>query len=179
MAQHISTNKGNITFRMANPGDAAAVFDLRLEALTAHPEAFAADVEITKARGAQAWENEIVNDAREESGVIVIAIVGDKLIGMAGIGRGHWPKTRHSAIVWGVYVNPAWRGMRIAEAILSMCINWASQHGIVVLKLGVITTNQAAIRCYERSGFAVYGTDPKCNYLDGLYYDEYLMARMI
>ncbi|HSB67237.1 MAG TPA: GNAT family protein [Anaerolineales bacterium] len=179
MFQQLSTSQGIVTIRCAVPEDAAALFDLRLEALTAHPESFAADVEMTKDRGVQAWSTEITKDAGDESGVIVVACVGDCLIGMAGIGRGHWPKTRHSAIVWGVYVTPDWRGRRIAEAILSECINWASQHGIVVLKLGVITPNQAAIHCYERIGFTIYGTDPKSNYWDGIYYDEYLMARMI
>lgn len=173
------TTKGDITIRIATPDDAPALFELRLEALSAHPEAFAADVEMTRARGAQTWAESISRDASNESGIIVIGRAGEKLIGMTGIGRGHWPKTRHSAVVWGVYVNQAWRGLRIADAFLSECITWAAKHGIVVLKLGVITTNQAAIRCYERAGFTICGTDPKSNYLDGVYYDEYIMARMI
>jgi RimJ/RimL family protein N-acetyltransferase len=179
MSLFVSTPNGNVTIRIATPDDATALFELRLEALSAHPEAFAADVEMTRRRGAQSWADSIANDTRDESGVIFIACEGEKLVGMSGIGRGHWPKTRHSATVWGVYVKPAWRGMRIADAIISECISWAARHGIVVLKLGVITTNQAAIRCYERAGFIVYGTDPKSIYLDGIYYDEYLMARMI
>jgi RimJ/RimL family protein N-acetyltransferase len=179
MSLLISTAKGDITIRIAMPADAPALFELRLEALAAHPEAFAADVEMTRARGAGSWADSIAKDATDESGVIFTALAGEKLVGMTGIGRGHWPKTRHSAVVWGVYVSPAWRGMRIADAILSECITWATRHGIIVLKLGVITTNQAAIRCYERAGFTIYGTDPKSNSLDGVYYDEYLMARMI
>ncbi len=164
---------------MAKPEDAEAIFVLRLEALIAHPEAFAADVEMTRARGVKAWVEAITNDARDQSGVLVIASAGDELVGMAGVGRGHWPKTHHSGIVWGVYTRGAWRGYRIADMILEECIDWAHEHEMVVLKLGVLTTNESAIRCYQRCGFVIYGTEPKSNFLDGKYYDEYLMARLI
>jgi len=179
MTRRLATSKGDFIIRVARPEDAESLFNLRLEALTAHPEAFAADVEMTKTRGEKAWLEQITHDTKDQSGVIVIACAGSKLIGMTGIGRGHWPKTRHSAIVWGVYVNPNWRGLHIAEAMLDDGIRWAQTQGIVVLKLGVITTNEAAIRCYQRAGFIVYGTDPKSNYVNELYYDEYLMAKMI
>jgi len=175
----LSTPRGDITIHIATPEDADALFKLRLEALTTHPESFAADVEMTKAKGVEAWTNQITNDVKDQSGVIIIAGAEDELVGMTGIGRGHWPKTKHSAIIWGVYVTPAWRGLRIAEAILNEVIAWSGEHGILVLKLGVVTTNQAAIRCYQRSGFTIFGTEPKSNYLDGVYYDEYLMVRMI
>jgi len=178
MTHILSTSEGEVAIRIATPGDAEALFNLRLEALVAHPEAFAADIEITRARGVKAWEDAITSDARDESGVIVIASAGNDLVGMTGVGRGHWPKTRHSGIVWGVYVTSAWRRLRIADAILGKCILWAGGHGIVVLKLGVVTTNEPAIRCYQRCGFVTYGTEPKSNYLGGEYFDEFLMARL-
>ncbi len=179
MSQLLSTSKGDVSIRTATPEDAAALFELRLEALTAHPDAFAADVEMTRARGVNAWAELIRNDAKDGSGVVITATAGDKLIGMTGLGRGHWPKTRHSAIVWGVYVAPAWRGMHIVDAILAEGIHWARQHDIVVLKLGVSTTNQAAIHCYHRCGFSIYGTELMSAQVDGVFYDEYLMARTI
>lgn len=179
MTQHIETAKGGITIRSATAEDASGLFELRLEALSAHPEAFAADVEMTKARGVEAWAPEAAKDAREAPGVIVVASAGEKLTGMSGVGRGHWPKTQHSAFVWGVYVNRAWRGLGIAGAMLEECAAWAANHGVAVLKLGVVTSNQAAIHCYQRAGFSIYGTEPKTIYWDGAYYDEYLMAKLI
>lgn len=179
MPKRLSTPKGEITIRAAVPEDAGSIFELRLEALKAHPEAFAADVATAKARGAEAWAEQIANETKDESGTVVIALAGDKLVGMTGIGRGHWPKTRHSAIVWGVYVNPMWRGLRIAGAILEECINWSRTHDIVILKLGVVTTNEPAIHCYQRSGFTIYGTEPRSNYVNGAYYDEFLMSRLV
>lgn len=179
MTQRLSTPKGDITIRTATPEDAASLLELRLEALSMHPEAFAADVDMTAAEGADVWAERIADYARNETTAICIAETIGQLIGMAGIGRGHWPKTRHSSVLWGVYINPDWRGLHIAEAIINECITWAREHGVVAVKLGVITTNASAIRCYTRIGFAVYGTDPKSNYHDGVYYDELLMAKEI
>jgi RimJ/RimL family protein N-acetyltransferase len=179
MTQPLSTAKGNITIRMATTEDAAGLFKLRLEAIATHPTAFAADIEMTRVRGLQAWVEQINNDSKAETGVIMTASAREALIGMSGVGRGHWPKTGHSAIVWGVYVSPEWRGMHIAAAMLGEGIQWARDHEIVVLKLGVVTTNEAAIRCYLNSGFTVYGLEPKALKVNDTYYDEYLMARMI
>jgi len=179
MAQLLSTPKGDITIRIATPEDAALLRELRLEALSMHPEAFAADVAITAAEGADVWAERIADYAKNESTAISIAVYVGQLIGMAGIGRGHWPKTRHSSILWGVYVSPDWRGLHIAEAIINECITWAREQGVVVVKLGVITTNASAIRCYTRSGFKVYGTDPKSNYYNDVYYDELMMAKLL
>jgi ribosomal protein S18 acetylase RimI-like enzyme len=96
---------------------------------------------------------------------------------MAGLVRGHWPKTRHSGTLWGVYVQPEWRGHHVAEALLDTCLAWAQAHEVMIVKLAVVTTNTPAIRCYVRCGFAVYGIEPKAIYYDGVYYDELLMAK--
>jgi ribosomal protein S18 acetylase RimI-like enzyme len=179
MAQLFSTSKGDITIRIAVPDDSPTLLELRLEALSMHPEAFAADVDMTAAEGADVWAERIANYARRQSDAICIAECQNQIIGMAGVGLGHWPKTRHSGFIWGVYVTPDWRGMHIAEAILNECSGWAKDHGGVVVKLGVVTTNMSAIHCYTRCGFSVYGIEPKVIYHDGVYYDELSMVRLI
>lgn len=179
VTSHLSTPRGEIIIRTAKPADAPGLFELRIESLMAHSEAFAADIEMTKADGVEAWRDQVTRDARDQSGAIIIACADKKLIGMSGVGRGHWPKTQHGAIVWGVYVNPAWHGLHIAEAMLEACIIWSREHGIVVLRLGVVTSNEVALHCYERSGFTIIGTEPKSIYADGIYYDEYLMAKLV
>lgn len=96
---------------------------------------------------------------------------------MAGLTCGRWPKTRHSGTIWGVYVNAEWRGHGIAEVLLRGCCAWAQARGLAVVKLGVVTTNASAIRCYARCGFTVYGIEPKVIFWDGVLHDELLMAR--
>ena len=51
--------------------------------------------------------------------------------------------------------------------------------GVLIVKLGVSTTNTPAIRCYARCGFTIYGIEPKAVCYDGVFYDELLMAKAI
>ena len=102
-----------------------------------------------------------------------------QLMAMTGVMRGSSPKTRHSAWIWGVYVTPEWRGLHIAEEIIHSCIEWARSKDVVLAKLGVAAVNQPAIRCYERCGFKIYGTEPHAVLVDGKYYDEHLMFKSL
>lgn len=179
MLKILSTQKGEVTIRSATPGDASQLLALRLEGLSLHPEAFAADVVKTTNDGEQAWTDRIKEYAINQSGTIVIATAGEKLIGMNGLVRGHWPKTQHSCTLWGVYVIPDWRGYHVGESIVNGCVDWAIENRLTVVTLGVIISNIPAIRCYSHCGFTVYGVQPRVTLYNGVYYDDLLMARLL
>lgn len=179
MTAKMTTPRGEIIVRPAKPGDARDVYELRLEALSLNPEAFAADVEQTAAAGIQLWEARLQEFSHDQSGSVIIACSGNALIGMTGISRGHWPKTRHSGSMWGVYVRPDWRGLHIAEAIIDGCVEWAVENGLTVLTLGVVTSNVPAIRAYVNRGFSVCGVQPRVTLHDGVYVDDLLMVKLL
>jgi ribosomal protein S18 acetylase RimI-like enzyme len=179
MSKRLTTSKGVIAIRPAVAADAVALRDLRLEGLANHPLAFAADYERTKAEPAELWAERMCDYAASNKGVICVAATNDRLIGMNGLGCEKWPKTRHSGVLWGVYVQKEWRGLGVAEGLLNECIAWGQAHGLAIVKLGVVTTNVPAIRCYARCGFTVYGIDPKVIYYKNAFHDELLMARTI
>ena len=176
---NLITSKGNITIRPAVPGDAAALRELRIEALADRPEAFAADHAAAVADSPQVWADMVMKNAWDNRGVICVASTEDRLVGMTGLGRGHWPKTRHSGTIWGVYVSPDWRGLQIVDGLMNECIAWARAQGITIVKLGVVTTNTSAIRFYARYGFTVYGIEPRAISYNGVFYDELMMAKSI
>jgi len=179
MEHYFPTPKGDISIRFANPEDSAALLDLRLESLSMHPEAFAADIDLTVADGTGGWAKLITDYAQNNSGVVSIACTGAELIGMAGITRGHWPKTRHFGVLWGVYVKPAWRGFHVCEAMLHEIFEWVAENGMSVIYLGVTVSEKSAIRCYSRCGFAEYGIEPKAILYQGMYYDQVLMVKLL
>jgi ribosomal protein S18 acetylase RimI-like enzyme len=179
MNQLFSTPKGDITIRMVVPEDAALLREMRVEALKMHPEAFAADVDMAAAEDAGGWAGRIAQYAEKVSAVICIAETNVQLIGMLGISRGHWPKTRHSGTLWGVYVKSEWRGYHIGEELVNSCIEWAKENGVSVVILGVNISNIPAIHCYHRCGFATCGVEPKVIYYADAYYDELLMVMLI
>jgi RimJ/RimL family protein N-acetyltransferase len=164
---------GTIEIREATPADAARYRELRLEALQTSPIAFSADYQQNLKQPHSYWLERLT--MQPEEATIFFAEQEGSLIGTTGIMRNSSPKTRHSAWIWGVYVTSKWRGLRIADELIFSCFAWARARNIVIAKLGVAVVNSSAIRCYERCGFKIYGTEPRAVFVDGRYYDEHLM----
>src|SRR5262245_54672918 len=174
--QTLETPHGNITIREAMPSDVARYRELRLHALENAPTAFSSDYHVQLNQPTSFWERRLTFD---EYGTIFFAEYENKLIGMTGIRQNESPKTRHSADIISVYVRPEWRGLHIAEALIEACIEWAKARGVNIVKLGVLSASTSAIRCYQRCGFIIYGTEPRGVFFDGQYYDGYLMYRSL
>ena len=181
MSTLLTTPKGKIHIRAATPADATAYRELRLTALQDSPIAFSADYQKNLNEPLKSWEDRLVMHPDEAT--IFFAehkrsspVDDNTLIGMTGIFRGGSPKTRHAATVWGVYVQPEWRGLHIAEELIKACLAWARARQIVIARLGVAAANTSAVRCYERSGFQIYATESRALYYDGKYYDFYSMS---
>ena len=176
MIGSFSTSRGEIAIREAKVGDVVQFRELRLFALQDSPTAFSADYQVNYNHPMSFWEGRLRID---EHGIIFFAEHDSKLIGTTGIRKGESPKTKHGAYIWGVYIRPEWRGLHIAEELIRTCIEWAQKQKVEIVKLGVVTTNASAIRCYERCGFTIYGTEPRGIFYDGRYYDEHLMFKLL
>jgi ribosomal protein S18 acetylase RimI-like enzyme len=168
------TTRGTVIIREATPDDVTQYRELRLFALQDAPTAFSADYQTQLSRPMSFWEGRLNFD---EFGIIFFAEYAGNLIGMTGIRQRESPKTKHSADIFSVYVQPEWRGLHIAEALIDSCAQWAKAHEVNILKLGVMATNASAVRCYERCGFKIYGTEPRDVFYEDTYYDLYLMYR--
>jgi RimJ/RimL family protein N-acetyltransferase len=173
----IITPRGRAVIRAGVEADAAAYRELRLEALLRHPEAFSSDHETYVAKPMSYWVERLRFDRPENEAMMFFAAHEQGLIGMSGVAYSRARKTRHSAYLVSMYIRPSWRGLRIADGLITACLDWGRAHGITILKLGVAATNAPAIRCYARCGFQVFGIEPRAIYHEGVYYDELLMAR--
>ena len=148
---------------------------LRLEALLDSPQAFGGDYEENEARTLEGWGEKITRGALGSSETMVLAEVRGRLVGMSGMVRVPSRKAWHIGMVYSVYVQPAWRGLGIGEALVSACLEWGREHGVRRAQLGVAVENTPAIRCYERCGFKVYGLEQMAIHWNGCDIDEYLM----
>lgn len=173
MSQSFTTSNGTVLIREATPADAAQFRELRLHALQDSPTAFGADYQNNLQQSLEYWVERLA--IQPDEGAIFLAQQEQGWIAMTGIARGISPKTRHSATIWGVYVRPEWRGLHIAEKLINACFTWARARKIVRASLGVTTSNASAIRCYERCGFQITGTEPRALYHEGRYHDFYSM----
>ena len=168
-----------ITIRPVLISDAQSLLHLRLEALRDSPEAFGEDYAYIAAQPYAAWEDQVAHSLGDGERVIFVAEAQGDLTGMAGVNRSTMRNSRHSAAVWGVFVQPAWRGQGVATALVRACVDWGLAKGLVTMRLAVITANPAAIHCYENCGFHSCGVDPKAFFVNGQYYDLMRMTLLL
>jgi ribosomal protein S18 acetylase RimI-like enzyme len=173
---NLETRLGSVIVREATLADAGQFRELRLDALQDSPVAFSADYEISANHPMSFWKGGLTSN---ETGTIFFAEHASQLVGMMGIRKDELPKTRHTAEIWGVYVRPEWRGLRIADSLIEACVGWAKSKEVKIVKLGVTAASTSAVRCYQRCGFIIYGTLPRGLFYDGQYYDGHLMYRSL
>ena len=96
-----------------------------------------------------------------ETAVQLLAEIGGRLVGMAGIeSAGSKEKVRHRAS-FGITVEKEYWGLGIGRALTEACIECAKRAGFAQLELDVVADNGNAIALYESVGFTEYGRNPR------------------
>ena len=91
----------------------------------------------------------------------MIAIVDEKVVGMAGIEAiGTKYKVRHRA-EFGINVLQEYWGLGLGKALTKACIECARNAGYVQLDLDVVAENERAVKMYQRFGFEEFGRNPR------------------
>jgi L-amino acid N-acyltransferase YncA len=71
------------------------------------------------------------------------------------------PKTRHKALVVGMYVLPAFRGRGLARALMQAAVACCdARGGVRVVQLEVTQGNEPATALYGSLGFEAWGVEP-------------------
>ena len=100
-----------------------------------------------------------------------------RLVGIAGLRAFTDIKTRHKALLYGMYLRAAYRGHGGADRLMAEILRAADAHFDIVT-LTVMADNARARRFYERWGFELYGVEPaSVKDRGGVCRDEALMAR--
>ncbi|MBR0838269.1 GNAT family N-acetyltransferase [Bradyrhizobium manausense] len=158
--------------RLLTPTDAARYRAIRLEALAAHPEAFAS----TFAREQEkplAWFAERLTNSD-----VFGAFIDDEIVGVAGFRRQDGPQTLHKADLWGMYVRQSAGRAGVGRRLVDTVIAHAARH-VEKLQLSVMSKNEAALRLYKTAGFVEYGREVKALKQNGRYFDEVLMELFV
>jgi ribosomal protein S18 acetylase RimI-like enzyme len=153
--------------------DFDAYHAIRLEALTNHPESYGTSPESFAAQPREAVENFL--SVRALFGVVTAA---GELAGIVLYDRDTGERESHRGWLLQVYVKPALRGTGAALALIEAAVEHARAE-VIQLHLMVGAHNQPAIRLYQKAGFSIYGTDPRCLYVNGRYIDEHMMVRLL
>ena len=85
----------------------------------------------------------------------------DGLVGTVALEYAGKPKTRHSALLIGMYIRQHARGRCSGRLLLDAALSHAYERaGVQIVTLTVTEGNQHAIRLYEGAGFVAWGTQP-------------------
>jgi ribosomal protein S18 acetylase RimI-like enzyme len=86
---------------------------------------------------------------------------GESLVGTVALEFSAKPKTKHKALVVGMYVLPLSRGNGSGRALLQAAIHFCMERGdIRAVQLEVTEANTPALSLYESLGFKAYGVEP-------------------
>lgn len=92
--------------------------------------------------------------------------------------RGRLNRVRHTAYVV-VGVREAYRRRGIGTEFFKRMDEWARASGVVRLELTVECANTAALRLYEKNGFAIEGKRIKSMKLGDAFVNEFYMAKIV
>lgn len=125
--------------------------DVRLRALQDVPNAFCATYERERELAPEDWQARLKNPGA----ATFIASDGEHDVGLVvGAEADHWPDAVGLFALW---VAPEHRGLKIADQLVVQVVSWARARGYPRVLLDVADDNFAAIRLYERHGFAPTG----------------------
>jgi GNAT superfamily N-acetyltransferase len=144
--------------------DAAAYRALMLEAYEQAADAFTSTAEERALEPLSWWARRIggSTDLNECFGAFLPSPGGPTLVGTVALEYSAKPKTRHAALVIGMYVQPTQRGAGVGRALLQAAIDTATARpGVLALRLTLTEGNLPALRLYEAAGFVAWGTEPQ------------------
>ncbi|MBD3298159.1 MAG: GNAT family N-acetyltransferase [candidate division Zixibacteria bacterium] len=162
--------------RLLTRDDAAAFRDFRLVGLRNHPEAFGESAREWAALTPEEIAARMPAPGDISEGFIVGAYDNGRLVGITCLMRSQHLKKRHHAELWGMHVAADMRRRGIGERLVNELIAHARTiDGLDMVYLTAATVNERAWKLYEKSGFTIYGTEPKALRIDGVDYDQHHM----
>jgi ribosomal protein S18 acetylase RimI-like enzyme len=141
------------------PSNAAQYRRLMLEAYELAADAFTSTAEERAAEPEAFWIKRIADPTGMSAAFG--AFVAQELVGTVALEYSAKPKTKHKALVIGMYVRPAARGMKAGRQLLDAALKEAeAREGILLLTLTATEGNDPALNLYGSAGFKTFGIEP-------------------
>jgi len=159
-----------IAIRHAVPEDAAALMHLYSQ-----PETQANTLHLPH-MSPTLWQEKLANIG---PGVQMLVAERDgKIVGQLTLEVQSRARRRHVA-AFGMGVDPAFHrcgvGSALMTALVDLCDNWLQ---VTRIELTVFSDNLAAVKLYQKFGFAIEGTAARFAVRDGAMIDAHYMARI-
>ena len=145
--------------RSLGKDDAALYRALMLEGYRLAADAFTSVAEERAAEPLAWWEQRI----QHPGGLSLAfgAFDNNHLVGTVAVEYSAQAKTRHKALIVGMYVSLAYRHRGVGFALLKELMSQIrTRPGVAMVTLTVTEGNKPATRLYESMGFKSFGTEP-------------------
>jgi GNAT superfamily N-acetyltransferase len=129
------------------------VRDLRLRALADAPDAFGSTLERERSLGRPGW----IDWIEGWEGATNVMFVAERDKGWIGMAVGSRTGDEDHAHLYGMWVDPMWRGTGVGARLVESVLRWARSWGARWVGLGVTEINDGAAGFYEHLGFADTG----------------------
>lgn len=114
-----------------------------------------------------------------QTNIMLLAMDGDVIAGIATINSSHKIKARHEGEL-GIVVAKKYQGQGIGTELIQRLIDWARGNGVTTrIRLDTRADNTSAASLYMKFGFVVEGCCRNSTLLNGKYYDLYIMGMML
>lgn len=166
-----------VEIRLATPEDAARMLEIQKEVIQEGEFLLSTIEEFTQTvEGQRTWiEAKQQNDLE----VIFVAEVDQQVVGWIVFQSHGRVRVQHSGVM-GLMVQHDVRGQGIGQQLLMALLEWAEANPIIEkVSLGVFSTNERAIRMYQKFGFVEEGRKVREIKLNDLYVDDVLMYKFV
>ena len=175
-ARHVTLRDGReAVVRSAVPGDAGRLRRL-IDAVAAEPEVTL--LMLPGQFGAGAWRRRITDAATDPHSLLLVAEVGDRLVGNLGLRPDPHPASAHVVTV-GMSVGRSWRGLGVGSSLLEIAADWAHGRGCRKITLSVFPHNTRGDPLLRGQGLRARGAAPRPVRARRQQLDEVLMARLL
>lgn len=152
----------NFRISKLQPSDALRYRALMLHAYASAPDAFTSTAEERAQEPESWWVARIADRTGLSQAFGAFRGSGDsELVGTVTIEFSAKPKTRHKALLIGMFVSASARGLGIGRALVQAALGEAeARPGVQVVTLTVTEGNAPAIGLYTACGFQAFGVEP-------------------
>lgn len=124
-------------------------------------------------------EEELRSLESKKTSIMLLAMDGDEITGIATINSSAKIKARHDGEL-GIVVAKKYQGQGIGTELIRQLIEWAKGNGVTTrISLDTRADNVKAVELYMKFGFVVEGCRRNSTLLNGKYYDLYVMGMML
>ncbi len=142
---------------------------IRLEGLKNNPNSFSHSYQNKILQSDKEWKNKF---SSKRDNIIILNKQTNSVIGMSVIFYSQDNKTKHTASIGSVYINPEFRGQGLANKLIGFTLKKIKENKeIIKVKLTVIESQTAAENLYKKFGFKIIGINKKEIKINNTYLD--------